>query len=115
MNWFKTAQAKPLPLPFPTDELVFDEPNSRGVGGLKYIDRIMSEETAKQQKLYQQINNEINKDVPAIFLYSPLYLYVTPNTLQGVGIKNINTASERFDTVHEWYLKQEYVWKIFRK
>ena len=50
MNWFKTAQAKPLPLPFPTDELVFDEPNSRGVGGLKYIDRIMSEETAKQQK-----------------------------------------------------------------
>jgi len=70
---------------------------------------------AKQQEIYSSIENEIQKDIPAIFLYSPSYLYVAANKLKGIAVNTINTASERFETVNEWYLEEDYVWKIFHK
>ena len=64
-------------------------------------------------KNYADIQKEITKDLPAVFLFTPSYIYVLPVNLKGVETKNINTGSERFSTVHEWYLEKHYVWKIF--
>ena len=74
--------------------------------------RVEQDET-KRAALYEKIQNEIRNDLPAIFLFSPHYIYTTPQNLGGVNIATINTASDRFSTVHEWYLKRTYVWKIF--
>ena len=57
--------------------------------------------------------NEIQKDIPAIFLYSPNFIYVVPEKLQGVVPKNIATPSERFLSVYNWYLETDTVWRIF--
>lgn len=57
--------------------------------------------------------NEIKNDVPAIFLYSPNFIYVVPEKLQGVVPKNIATPSERFLSVYNWYLETDTVWRIF--
>lgn len=58
---------------------------------------------------------EIKNDIPAVFLYSPNFIYVIPDNLQGVSIKNIETPSERFLSVYNWYLETDTVWRIFNK
>lgn len=66
-----------------------------------------------RERLYSEIQTEIKKDLPAIFLFSPHYLYILPKNLGGTDIKSINTGSDRFTNIHNWYLKKNYVWKIF--
>lgn len=84
------------------------------------VDKLLEEvrgvaDAAKQQNIYSAIHREIKKDLPAIFLFSPHYIYLTPEDLDGMNVTNINTGSDRFSTVHEWYLKRNHVWKIFLK
>src|SRR3989338_6983867 len=82
------------------------------------VDKLLEQVRIEQDKekrgeLYDNIQNEIKKDLPAIFLFTPYYLYALPNNISGAAIKNVNTGSERFAAVHEWYLEKNYVWKIF--
>ncbi|MFA6254274.1 MAG: ABC transporter substrate-binding protein [Candidatus Paceibacterota bacterium] len=62
---------------------------------------------------YRSIAQEISNDHPAIFLYSPYFLYVVPNDLKGIKIPTITNSSDRFARIHEWYFKTDRVWKIF--
>lgn len=62
---------------------------------------------------YRVIAKEISADHPAIFLYSPYFLYVVPNDLKGVKIPTITSSADRFARIHEWYFKTDRVWKIF--
>lgn len=68
--------------------------------------------TARAQ-LFQQFNDAINKDMPAIFLYSPDFFYAVPNDLQGIDIQPISISSGRFANVYQWYTNTQYIWKIF--
>lgn len=74
-----------------------------------------TQEEEKRTEIYKKIQKEIYKDTPAVFLFSPSYIYAVPKDLKGVNIKTISTGSERFSTIHEWYLKKQYVWKIFSR
>jgi peptide/nickel transport system substrate-binding protein len=69
------------------------------------------------QKLekYAEFEKEIKKDMPAIFLYSPQFLYVIRNNIDGFKMENINQPSERFLNVHEWSIHKEKVWRIFAR
>ena len=68
--------------------------------------------------VYNEIKIEMIKNVPAIFLYSPHFLYILPEVIQGVdldGTRRLGRVlgpSGRFITVHTWYLKKEKVWKF---
>jgi peptide/nickel transport system substrate-binding protein len=62
---------------------------------------------------YRNIATEIDKDHPAVFLYSPYFLYVVPTDLKGIKIPTITNPANRFARIHEWYFKTERVWKIF--
>ena len=64
-------------------------------------------------KKYIQFEEEIRKDMPAIFLYSPNFIYVVSSELQGLSLNHITTQSDRFSDVYAWYLNTEQVWKIF--
>ena len=80
----------------------------------KFLEEARTEsDKEKRQEIYKNINKEISKDIPAIFLFSPSYVYVTPKNLKGNDTKTISTDSERFSMIHKWYLKKQYVWKIF--
>ncbi len=67
----------------------------------------------QREKLYAQFDSEIEKDVPAIFLYAPDFIYVVPNAIQGIKLGALSTPSERFLNAHEWYIDTERVWGIF--
>ncbi|MCL5016172.1 MAG: ABC transporter substrate-binding protein [Patescibacteria group bacterium] len=54
----------------------------------------------------------IAQDTPAIFLYSPEYVYVSSPDLQGFGDnKIINTSDDLFSDVSNWYVKTRIVLK----
>ena len=73
-----------------------------------------------QNIVYDAIKVEMTKNVPAIFLYSPHFLYILPKNIQRVGLQTgqqrtgrITDTSGRFINVHKWYMQQEKVWKPF--
>lgn len=77
--------------------------------------RTTSDDKQRMQK-YESFQKEISKDNPAVFLYSPRFIYVIPNSLEGMDkVEHITVPSERFSQVYKWYIKTEKVWKIFAK
>lgn len=68
-----------------------------------------------RNKLYAQFADLVTKDDPAVFLYSPQFLYVIPKELHGVELGILTTPSDRFLNVYQWYTQTEYVWSVFAK
>jgi peptide/nickel transport system substrate-binding protein len=66
------------------------------------------DERSEKYAVFQKIFLEQN---PAIFLYSPTYLYVTTDRLMGITAETIDIPSDRFGSVNEWYLNTKRVWK----
>lgn len=65
---------------------------------------------ARLQK-YHAFQNAITEDLPAIFLYSPKYLYLQNASVRGVEIRNIVTPSDRFNQVQDWFIKTKRIKK----
>lgn len=66
-------------------------------------------------KKYIQFENEIRKDMPAVFLYSPNFVYLVSKNLNGLSMDNIIFPSDRFLNSYLWYTEKYGVWKIFVK
>ena len=62
---------------------------------------------------YQTAIEAINDDAPAIFLYSPEFIYVLPKNIHGFTLRHTTVPSERFLNIHNWYINTEKVWEIF--
>jgi len=73
--------------------------------------RDINEENRREK--YEKFQKEVISETPAIFLYSPQYLYVTANNLKGFETENITIPSERFSRINEWYLVTQNVLKYF--
>ncbi len=64
---------------------------------------------------YQDLIEEFNKDIPALLIYSPKFLYATSKSLKHIEIDNIRNQSDRFASIYNWYANTNNVWKIFNK
>jgi len=76
----------------------------------KRADQLMSDirRTADQAVLQKKLNdlqNLITNDHPAIFLYSPYYLYFARKDLHSLNPGPIEELSDRFRNIKDWYLK----------
>ena len=60
---------------------------------------------------YQEFQNLVAEDVPAIFLYSPNYIYPQDSSIKGLGARNIIIPSDRFNNVENWYIKTKRIAK----
>jgi peptide/nickel transport system substrate-binding protein len=72
-------------------------------------------EESKRIESRQIFQTEIQNDIPAIFLYSPNYIYVTDEKVKNLRIGHMTSVSERFSNIHTWYIETERVWNIFLK
>ncbi len=61
--------------------------------------------------LLQKINQRLVADVPAVFLFQPIYQYYIANKLSGVTISNSGDPNDRFATVVSWFLNTKRVQK----
>lgn len=61
----------------------------------------------------QEVNDTVAADFPAAFVYAPRFLYTLPERLRGVALPQIASPSDRFASIHNWYLYTEKVWPYF--
>lgn len=74
------------------------------------------QDEAKREDKYKEFQEEVSKDIPAIFLFSPKFIYVIPKNLKGTDdMESVTVPSERFSTIYRWYKTTDKVWKIFAK
>ncbi len=87
--------------------------NSRVDGLLDKVSRgTDSEEKLKNLK---EIEDEILKDMPAIFIYSPDFIYVTNEKIKNIKLENMIFPSERILNIDDWYIRTEKIWKFLIK
>ncbi len=70
-------------------------------------------DTDAREATYREFQKLLAADRPALFLYSPLYLYVPAPSVRNAPIESIVSPADRFGSVHEWYIKTRNVWKVF--
>lgn len=80
---------------------------------LEQIQKSLSLEERK--KKYNDLSAIFTNDIPAVFIYSPEYIYATSNDLDLEESLNITLPSDRFSSVYLWYTEKDMVWKIFTK
>jgi len=68
----------------------------------------------EEKQIYEKFQKQIEEDVPAVFLFSPKFIYLMSSYIKGADdLKSIVIPSERFSQVYKWYIKTDRVWKIF--
>lgn len=65
----------------------------------------------KRQKSLGLLQEQMGKDTPAIFLYSPLYSYAVSTTVNDVAMNRIGIHSDRFNAISDWFITQGFVFK----
>jgi peptide/nickel transport system substrate-binding protein len=91
--------------------------SSQNEGGLNLVDyenddvdtlleeaRSELDETVRIEK-YQQFQELLAKDIPAVFLYQSKYAYALSSKIISESIENIMIPSDRFAQIEEWYIK----------
>ena len=63
----------------------------------------------KRKKLLQDFQLKLTEDIPAIFLYSPNYIYAVRKEIKGIEGKYINDISKRFIGIENWYINEKRV------
>jgi len=110
------------------DPFVFWHSSQRNDPGLNIalytnpkVDKILEEarrttDETERIKKYEDFQKELVDETPAIFLFSPDFLYLVSSKVRGLeNVHEISTAPERFSQIYNWYIKTEKVWKIFAK
>jgi len=82
------------------------------------VDNLLEEikvtnDTSEQKIKFKNFQKEIYADIPAVFLYSPYFVYISSNKIKNNLIDYITIPSERFLDINNWYIKTDKVWKIF--
>ncbi|NDE68084.1 hypothetical protein EB052_00590, partial [bacterium] len=73
--------------------------------------RKTSDESIRLSK-YAEFESLVKADIPAIFLYSPNFIYIVPERLRGLSLNQVTTAWDRWNDVNEWYITTDSVWKF---
>lgn len=98
--------------------------NSPGLNVSMYVnskvDKLLEDaRTATDEKvktdLYKSFEDIVKDDVPAVFIYSPEYIYIMSDKIQGYNNKSITNYSDRFSNIEKWFIKTDSVWKVFVK
>lgn len=65
----------------------------------------------KRTENYIEFQKKIEEESPAVFLYSPSYIYPVSRSVQGIDDTNLVLPSKRFCDINHWYIKTKRIWK----
>lgn len=68
-------------------------------------------DSEKRAQNYIDFQNILTKEAPAVFLYSPSYIYPVSNKIKGIEIRNLLSHYQRFSNIENWYIKTQRVKK----
>ncbi len=80
------------------------------------VDKILEEarkifDEEERREKYERFQEILITDVPAVFLYTPNYLYPVSREIKGIEEGVIADPSKRFIGIEEWYIKTKRAWK----
>ncbi|MEZ4103253.1 MAG: hypothetical protein R3B55_01690 [Candidatus Paceibacterota bacterium] len=76
---------------------------------------LSSKSEEDKNKYFKDLDAEIKKDQPAIFIYSPDFIYLTDQKVKNIKIDKITIPSERLTNINDWYMRTEKVWDFLNK
>lgn len=86
--------------------------NSRTDG---FLERIISSKDAEDKaRLFLSFTEEIKKDIPAVFVYSPDFIYVTNEKIQNILLDKISAPDQRLTHINKWFIRTEKVWNFIK-
>ena len=65
----------------------------------------------ERAKKYDDFQKLVIEDIPAVFLYNPLYIHGQTKKIKGSNGKLISLPSDRFANIEGWYINTKRVWK----
>ena len=68
-------------------------------------------DSEKRAQIYQDFQKKLLAELPAVFLYSPDYIYPVNKKVKGIDIKNLIFPAERFSNINHWYIRTKRIWK----
>lgn len=60
---------------------------------------------------YAEFQKTLTEDLPAIFLYSPQYLFPVASRIKGISLSAIATPADRFTQIGQWYTQTKRIRK----
>jgi peptide/nickel transport system substrate-binding protein len=87
--------------------------NSKADVLLESAQKILNE--GDRMKKYTQLKAILDADSPAIFIYSPEYIYAHSTKVHLGKPLYLTTAPERFASIYSWYADTDEIWKIFAR
>jgi len=66
--------------------------------------RQATDESIRKQK-YEELQEIIIGDAPAVFLYMPNFIYPVSKDVKGINIKTVIDPSKRFTDIENWYVE----------
>lgn len=80
----------------------------------KYLsDARTASDREEMERNLLKFSEEVEKDAPAVFLYTPNFLYIVPNELKAIKLGALSVAQDRFLGIRDWYIETDKVWKMF--
>jgi peptide/nickel transport system substrate-binding protein len=70
--------------------------------------RLTNNKDVRNQK-YQDFQNILIDDLPAIFLYTPTYTYPINKKVKGINLQRMVNPYDRFININNWYIKTKKV------
>lgn len=61
----------------------------------------------ERQEALSELRSVLAEDVPAVFLYSPLYTFAYHQDVHNLALGHPSLHSDRFLTLHKWYILEE--------
>lgn len=68
--------------------------------------RVTNDNEQRKEK-YKKFQEIITEDLPAVFLYSPVYTYIQDKKIKNFNIKNILVPHDRLNNISDWYIKTD--------
>ncbi|MDO8575008.1 MAG: ABC transporter substrate-binding protein, partial [bacterium] len=84
--------------------------NNKKVNKILEDARLISDPVKRALKL-EEFQKLVLSDAPAVFLYSPNYIYIVKNNVKNINLIKLSVSSARYSKINEWSIETERVWK----
>jgi peptide/nickel transport system substrate-binding protein len=71
----------------------------------------MEFDVPKRADIYSDFQKKLAAEVPAVFLYTPEYIYPVSANIHGIDIQTLISPAKRFSDISHWYMKTKRIWK----
>lgn len=82
----------------------------------KFLEDARTESDPEKRLLdFKNFAKEVENDIPAVFVYSPDFIYVLPTKVKNAELNHVTIPSERFADINKWYVETDNVWEFMTK